>query len=417
MRKEYKEQAIYIEAEKLHKQYQGKIGVVAKTPLNDRHDLSVYYSPGVARPCLEIEEQPDTIYDYTSKGNLVAVVTNGTAVLGLGAIGAAAGLPVMEGKAILFKSFADIDAFPICIDSLDPEEVIRTTKLIRASFGAINLEDIKAPECFEIERRLIEELDIPVFHDDQHGTAIVVLAGLINALKLVDKKIADIKIVANGAGAAGISIMKLLLLAGAKHIIACDRQGAVNKANAANSAQAELATVTNLDNRSGTLADMLIDADVFVGVSAPGLVTREMVATMSKDAIVFALANPIPEIMPEEALAGGARVICTGRSDYPNQINNVLVFPGIFRGALDVRASRITNEMKIAAAKAVAACITDDQLTTEYVIPNCFDERIAPTVAAAVAAEAIRTGTAKKPIDPEIVRANTLKRVRALRNK
>jgi malate dehydrogenase (oxaloacetate-decarboxylating) len=411
----YKEQPVYQTALDLHKKYQGKIGINCKMPVRNREDLALAYSPGVARPCLEIEEQPETIYDYTAKGNMVAVVTNGTAVLGLGNIGAAAGLPVMEGKAILFKSFADIDAFPICIDSLDSDEIIRTVKLIRASFGAINLEDIKAPECFYIEKKLIEQLDIPVFHDDQHGTAIVVLAGLLNALKLVDKNLGEVKIVANGSGAAGISIMKLLLHAGAKNIIACDRQGAVTKANAANPAQAELATLTNLDNRSGVLAEMLVGADVFIGVSAAGLVTTEMVRSMNSDSIVFALANPTPEIMPEEALAGGARVICTGRSDYPNQINNVLVFPGVFRGALDVRASRITTKMKVAAAHAIADSISVAELRDDYVIPGCFDERIAPAVAAAVADQAIKSGIAQILRNPEEIGKTTLARVANLR--
>ena len=415
MDKIYKEQPVYQKALDLHKQYQGKIGINCKMPVRSREDLALAYSPGVARPCLEIEEQPETIYDYTAKGNMVAVVTNGTAVLGLGSIGAAAGLPVMEGKAILFKNFADIDAFPICIDSLDPDEIVRTVKLIRATFGAINIEDIKAPECFYIEKKLIEELDIPVFHDDQHGTAIVVLAGLLNALKLVGKRLPDVKIVANGAGAAGISIMKLLLHAGARNIIACDRQGAVTKANAANEPQAELATLTNLENRTGTLAKMLVGADVFVGVSAAGLVSADMVSTMNSDAIIFALANPTPEIMPEDAKAGGARVICTGRSDYPNQINNVLVFPGVFRGALDVRAKHITVEMKVAAAQAIAASISADELNDDYVIPGCFDERIAPAVAAAVAGQAIKSGEARIIRDPEAIRNDSLARVAKLR--
>lgn len=415
MDKIYKEQPVYQKALDLHRQCQGKISVCCKMPVRSREDLALAYSPGVARPCLEIEEQPETIYDYTAKGNLVAVVTNGTAVLGLGNIGAAAGLPVMEGKAILFKNFADIDAFPICIDSLDPDEIVRTVKLIRATFGAINLEDIKAPECFYIEKKLIEELDIPVFHDDQHGTAIVVLAGLLNALKLVGKRLADVKIVANGSGAAGISIMKLLLHAGAKNIIACDRQGAVTISNAANQPQAELATLTNLENRTGTLAEMLVGADVFVGVSAAGLVSADMVRTMNSDAIIFALANPTPEIMPEEAKAGGARVICTGRSDYPNQINNVLVFPGVFRGALDVRARHITVEMKVAAAQAIADSITAAELSDDYVIPGCFDERIAPAVAAAVAGQAVQSGDARIIRDPEEIRSATVARVAKLR--
>lgn len=412
----YKEHPVYQQALELHKHCRGKIGIVGKMPVRNREDLSLAYSPGVARPCLEIEEQPETIYDYTAKGNMVAVVTNGTAVLGLGNIGAAAGLPVMEGKAILFKSFADIDAFPICIDSLDPDEIVNTVKLIRASFGAINLEDIKAPECFYIEKKLIEELDIPVFHDDQHGTAIVVLAGLLNALKLVDKRLEEVRIVANGAGAAGISIIKLLLRAGAKNIIACDRQGAVTKTNCANPAQAELAELTNFDNRSGTLAEMLAGADIFIGVSAGGLVSADMIRSMNSGAIVFALANPTPEIMPEEALAGGAQIICTGRSDYPNQINNVLVFPGVFRGTLDVRASRITAEMKVAAAHAIAEIITDAELTADYIIPGCFDERVAPAVAVAVAKQAMLEGVAGKTADIEKIRTDTSTRVAKLRS-
>lgn len=381
---------------KLHEEKQGKIEVISKVRVKTREDLSTAYTPGVAEPCRKIRDNREEVYRYTAKGNLVAVVTDGTAVLGLGDIGPEAALPVMEGKAILFKEFAGVDAFPICLDTKDTEEIIRTVKYIAPGLGGINLEDISAPRCFEIERRLKEELDIPVFHDDQHGTAIVVAAGLINALKLVGKSMEEVQIVISGAGSAGISICRLLQQIGAGNVILVDKQGALAPGEDwMNPVQAEMAKVTNKHQEHGTLAQVMVSKDIFIGVSAPGIVTSEMVASMAEHAIVFAMANPTPEIMPEAAKKGGARVIATGRSDYPNQINNVLVFPGIFRGALDVRSKYITEEMKIAAAKAIASIVTAEELTEEYIIPGAFDERVTKTVAAQVARVAIEQGIAR----------------------
>lgn len=370
---------------KMHEERHGKVAVQSKVTVENRDDLATAYTPGVAEPCRRIHADAREVYRYTAKGNLVAVVSDGTAVLGLGDIGPLAAMPVMEGKAILFKEFADVDAFPICLDTRDVEEIIRTVKAMAPTFGGINLEDISAPRCFEIESRLRRELDIPVFHDDQHGTAIVVSAGLMNALRLVGKKMEDVNIVINGAGSAGISIAKLLMLFGAGNIVLVDRAGAVSvDEDWLNPAQREMAEKTNRYNERGTLAEVIRGKDVFIGVSAPHVVTAEMVSTMAKDAIVFAMANPTPEIMPEEAAKGGARVIATGRSDYPNQINNVLVFPGIFRGALDAQATDITEEMKLAAARAIAAIVTDEELKEDYIIPGAFDKRVAPAVAKAV---------------------------------
>lgn len=394
---------------KLHKDNQGKLEVISKVPVNTKEDLSLAYTPGVAEPCLKIKENYDDIYEYTSKGNIVAVVTNGTAVLGLGDIGAGAGLPVMEGKAVLFKTFAGVDAFPICLNSKNVDEIINTVKLMEPSFGGINLEDIKAPECFEIERRLKEEMNIPVFHDDQHGTAIVVLAAIINSLKVTKRNIADAKFVINGAGSAGISIAKLLMRAGAKHVTMVDRIGIIEESQEwMNDAQKEIAKVTNREHLTGTLAEAVKGADAFIGVSAPGVLTKEMVSTMAKDSIVFAMANPVPEIFPDEAKAGGALVAGTGRSDYPNQVNNLLAFPGIFRGALDVRATDINEEMKIAAAYGIAELIPESELTPDYVIPAATDRRISPVVASFVAKAAIDTGIARRSdMTPEIVAEHT----------
>ena len=372
----------------MHEQNKGKIAVRSKGTVKTRDDLSTAYTPGVAEPCRKIRDNKEEVYRYTAKGNLVAVVSDGTAVLGLGDIGPEAAMPVMEGKALLFKEFADIDAFPICLDTKDTEEIIKTVKNIAPCFGGINLEDISAPRCFEIEKRLKEELDIPVFHDDQHGTAIVVAAGLLNALKFVGKKMEDANIVINGAGSAGISICKLLLQFGAGNVVLVDQKGALCPGEDwMNPAQKDMAEITNKEKQTGTLTEIIKDKDVFIGVSAPNIVTAEMVSTMADDAIIFAMANPTPEIMPDEAKKGGARVIATGRSDFPNQINNVLVFPGIFRGALDARAGQITEEMKMAAARAIASIISDDELNEEYIIPGAFDERVCKAVAKAVAEE------------------------------
>ena len=372
----------------MHEQNKGKIAVRSKVTVKTRDDLSTAYTPGVAEPCRKIRDNKEDVYRYTAKGNLVAVVSDGTAVLGLGDIGPEAAMPVMEGKALLFKEFADIDAFPICLDTKDTEEIIKTVKNIAPCFGGINLEDISAPRCFEIEKRLKEELDIPVFHDDQHGTAIVVAAGLLNALKFVGKKMEDANIVINGAGSAGISICKLLLQFGAGNVVLVDQKGALCPGEDwMNPAQKDMAEITNKDKQTGPLTEIIKDKDVFIGVSAPNIVTAEMVSTMADDAIIFAMANPTPEIMPDEAKKGGARVIATGRSDFPNQINNVLVFPGIFRGALDARAGQITEEMKMAAARAIASIISDDELNEEYIIPGAFDERVCKAVAKAVAEE------------------------------
>ena len=380
----------------MHESHKGKIEVVSKVQVKTRDDLSTAYTPGVAEPCRKIRDNKEDVYRYTAKGNLVAVVSDGTAVLGLGDIGPYAAMPVMEGKSILFKEFANIDAFPICLDTKDVDEIIETVKRIAPTFGGINLEDISAPRCFEIERRLKEELDIPVFHDDQHGTAIVVSAGILNALKLVGKKPEDVNIVINGAGSAGISICKLLLQIGIGNIVLVDKNGALAKGEEwMNPAQAAMAEITNKDQQHGSLAEIMKGKDAFIGVSAPGVVTAEMVAGMAKDPIVFAMANPVPEIMPEEAVKGGVRVMATGRSDYPNQINNVLVFPGIFRGALDAKTTDITEEMKIAAAKAIASIVTEDELNEEYIIPGAFDERVAKAVAKAVADTAKAQGIVK----------------------
>ena len=375
----------------------GKIQVSPTKPLATQRDLALAYSPGVAAPCLEIEKDPLAAYKYTARGNLVAVVSNGTAVLGLGNIGALAGKPVMEGKGVLFKKFAGIDVFDIEVDELDPDKFINVVAALEPTFGGINLEDIKAPECFYIEQQLRERMNIPVFHDDQHGTAVITLAGLTNALKVVGKKKEDVRIVMNGAGAAAISICKLLLKAGFKDVTLCDRKGAIyeGRTEGMNPVKEEMSKLTNLQKKQGSLAEMLVGADVFIGVSAPGAVTTEMVKTMNKDAIIFACANPIPEIFPDDAKAGGAKVISTGRSDFPNQINNVLAFPGIFRGAFDVRASDINDEMKIAASKALADLITDEELSPEYIIPKAFDKRVGPAVAKAVAEAAKATGVAR----------------------
>lgn len=381
---------------KMHEEHKGKVEVVSKVAVKNRDDLSTAYTPGVAEPCRKIRDNKADVYKYTCKGNMVAVVSDGTAVLGLGDIGPEAAIPVMEGKSILFKEFGGVDAFPICLDIKDVDEIVETVKRIAPVFGGINLEDISAPRCFEIEKRLKEELDIPVFHDDQHGTAIVVSAGLINALKLVGKPFDEANVVINGAGSAGISICKLLLQLGIGNVVLVDRQGALCPGQDwMNPAQAEMAEITNKDRQTGSLAEIMKGKDVFVGVSAPNIVTAEMVASMATDPIVFAMANPTPEIMPEEAAKGGVRVMATGRSDYPNQINNVLVFPGIFRGALDAKATGITEEMKMAAAKAIASIVTDDELKEDYIIPGAFDERVAKVVAKAVADEAIKLGITK----------------------
>ena len=382
---------------KMHEEHHGKLEVVSKVPIRTKDDLSTAYTPGVAEPCRKIRDHKPNVYKYTCKSNLVAVVSDGTAVLGLGDIGPEAAIPVMEGKSILFKEFGQVDAVPICLDTKDTEEIIETVKRIAPVFGGINLEDISAPRCFEIERRLKEELDIPVFHDDQHGTAIVVSAGLINALRFVGKKFEDVDVVINGAGSAGISICKLLLQQGIGNVVLVDRQGALCPGEPwMNEAQAEMAEKTNKRKERGILSEIIKGKDVFIGVSAPGIVTAEMVSTMAEDSIVFAMANPTPEIMPEEAKKGGARIVATGRSDYPNQINNVLVFPGIFRGALDARATDITEPMKIAAARAIASIVSEEELREDYIIPDAFNKEVAPAVAKAVCDEAVRSGMVKK---------------------
>ncbi len=381
------------EALKLHKDNKGKIEVISKVRVENAKDLSLAYTPGVAEPCKEIHANPELIYDYTNKGNMVAVVTDGSAVLGLGNIGSRAGMPVMEGKAVLFKSFANVDAFPICIESQDVDIVVQTVKQIAPSFGGINLEDIAAPRCFEIEERLKKELDIPVFHDDQHGTAVVVLAGIINALKAVGKKIENVTAVVSGAGAAGIAISKLLLSSGINDVIICNSRGILDKEDERlDPIRKEMALKTNKANKKGALSDALKGADIFIGVSAPNIVTKKMIESMNENSIAFAMANPIPEILPEVALAGKVKVMGTGRSDFPNQINNVLAFPGIFRGALDVRAKEINEEMKIAAAHAIAELVTEEELNEEYIIPKAFDKRVAKAVARAVSEAAIKTG-------------------------
>lgn len=385
------------ESLRLHGEWKGKIEVVTRVPVENKDDLSLAYTPGVAQPCLEIQKDVDKSYDLTRRWNMCLVVTDGSAVLGLGNIGPEAGMPVMEGKCVLFKAFGDVDAFPLCIKSNDVDEIVNTIYLISGSFGGVNLEDISAPRCFEIEKKLKEKCDIPIFHDDQHGTAIITLAGLTNALKVIGKKKEDVRIVMNGAGAAAISIARLLLTAGFKDITLCDRKGAIyeGRPEGMNPIKEEMAKVTNLAKKSGSLAEMLVGADVFIGVSAPGAVTTEMVKTMNKDAVVFACANPTPEIFPDDAKAGGAKVVSTGRSDFPNQINNVLAFPGIFRGAFDVRAKEINDEMKLAASEALANLITDEELSPEYIIPKAFDKRVGPAVAKAVAEAAKRTGVAR----------------------
>lgn len=400
--------SVYEEALKLHKDRQGKISVKSKVAVRNKKDLSLAYSPGVAEPCKRIKEDKMAVYDYTNRGNFVAVVSTGTAVLGLGDIGPEAALPVMEGKAVLFKEFAGIDAFPLCIATRDVDEVVNFIKLLEPTFAGINLEDIAAPECFEIEQRLKEETEMAIFHDDQHGTAIVVLAGLINALKLVDKKIGDVKIVVNGAGASATAVTKLLLSEGVENIIVCDRSGALyaEKTESMNPAKSELARITNRNGEKGSLAEIIKDADVFIGLSAGNVLTVEMVESMAKEPIVFALANPTPEIAPELARQAGVRIIATGRSDYPNQINNVLAFPGVFRGALDVRARDINEEMKLAAAHAIAGLVGND-LSEDYIIPEPFDPRVAPEVAAAVALAAQESGVARISLDPEIIRERT----------
>ena len=385
------------ESLRLHGEWKGKIEVVTRVPVENKDDLSLAYTPGVAQPCLEIQKDVNKSYELTRRWNMCLVVTDGSAVLGLGHIGPEAGMPVMEGKCVLFKAFGDVDAFPLCIKSNDVDEIVNTIYMISGSFGGVNLEDISAPRCFEIEKKLKEKCDIPIFHEDQHGTAIITLAGLTNALKVVGKKKEDVRIVMNGAGAAAISIARLLLTAGFKDITLCDRKGAIyeGRPEGMNPIKDEMAKVTNLAKKSGSLADMLVGADVFIGVSAPGAVTTEMVKTMNKDAVVFACANPTPEIFPDDAKAGGAKVVSTGRSDFPNQINNVLAFPGIFRGAFDVRAKEINDEMKLAASEALANLITDEELSPEYIIPKAFDKRVGPAVAKAVAEAAKRTGVAR----------------------
>ena len=385
------------ESLKMHYDLKGKIEVVSRAKVDSKDALSLAYTPGVAQPCLEIQKDVNKSYDLTRRWNTVAVVTDGTAVLGLGDIGPEAGMPVMEGKCVLFKAFGDVDAFPLCIKSNDVDEIVNTIYLISGSFGGVNLEDISAPRCFEIEKKLKEKCDIPIFHDDQHGTAIITLAGLTNALKVVGKKKEEVRVVMNGAGAAAISIARLLLTAGVKNITLCDRKGAIyeGRKEGMNPVKEEMSKITNPEKKSGSLADMLVGADVFIGVSAPGAVTTDMVKTMAKDAVIFACANPTPEIFPDDAKAGGAKVIATGRSDFPNQINNVLAFPGVFRGAFDVRAKDINDEMKIAASEALASLISEEELSPDYIIPKAFDKRVGPAVAKAVADAARKTGVAR----------------------
>lgn len=381
------------ESLRLHGEWRGKIEVISKVSVTNKQELSLAYTPGVAEPCLAIQKDVDKSFELTRRWNLVAVVTDGTAVLGLGDIGPEAGMPVMEGKCVLFKSFADVDAFPLCIRSKDVDEIVNTIKLISGSFGGINLEDISAPRCFEIERRLKAECDIPIFHDDQHGTAVVTLAAMINALKIVKKDIRDIEVVINGSGAAGIAVTRLLMAMGLKKVILCDTKGAIYEGREnLNAEKAEMAKISNFEKKKGSLKDVIVGADVFIGLSVAGVLTQDMVRSMARDPIIFAMANPTPEIMPDEAKEAGAAVVGTGRSDFPNQINNVLAFPGIFRGALDVRARDINDEMKIAAAQAIAGLISDEELSPDYVIPAPFDPRVAKAVAKAVAEAAIRTG-------------------------
>jgi malate dehydrogenase (oxaloacetate-decarboxylating) len=399
------------EALHMHRVNKGKLESKSKVQVRDARDLSLAYSPGVAEPCKEIYDKPETVYEYTMKGNMVAVVSDGTAVLGLGNIGPEAALPVMEGKAVLFKSFAGVDAFPICLNTTDIDKIVETVKFLEPTFGGVNLEDIAAPNCFEIEERLKKETNIPIFHDDQHGTAIVTVAGLVNALKITGKKMNEIKVVANGAGAAGIAIIKLLYSYGVRDIIMCDTKGAIyeGRAQGMNAIKDEVAKYTNRDNLHGSLEDVIKGADVFIGVSAAGALTKEMVQSMNADPIIFAMANPVPEIMPEDAKEAGAMVIGTGRSDFPNQVNNVLAFPGIFRGALDVRATHINEAMKVAAVEAIASLISAEELNADYVIPGPFDPRVAPEVAAAVAKAAMDTGVARIKVDPEEIKEKTSK--------
>ncbi|PPA71626.1 NAD(P)-dependent malic enzyme [Jeotgalibacillus proteolyticus] len=397
------------EALHMHRVNQGKLESKSKVSVRNAEDLSLAYSPGVAEPCKEIYDKPETVYDYTMKGNMVAVVSDGTAVLGLGNIGPEAALPVMEGKAVLFKSFAGVDAFPICLNTTEIDKIVETVKLLEPTFGGVNLEDIAAPRCFEIEERLKKETNIPIFHDDQHGTAIVTVAGLLNALKITNREISNIKVVMNGAGAAGIAIINLLYSYGVRDIIMCDSKGAVYEGRpfGMNEVKQGVAKITNRERLDGSLADVIHDADVFIGVSVAGALTEEMVNTMNDEAIIFAMANPVPEIMPELAKSAGAKVIGTGRSDFPNQVNNVLAFPGIFRGALDVRATHINEKMKRAAVEAIASLISDAELNENYVIPAPFDPRVAPAVAAAVAKSAMETGVARRKVDPEEIRIKT----------
>lgn len=397
------------EALHVHRVNKGKLETHSKVPVRNAKDLSLAYSPGVAEPCKEIYDHKETVYDYTMKGNMVAVVSDGSAVLGLGNIGPEASLPVMEGKAVLFKSFAGVDAFPICLNTRDVDQIVQTVKLMEPTFGGVNLEDIAAPNCFLIEDRLKKETNIPIFHDDQHGTAIVTVAGLMNALKITGKSFSEIKVVANGAGAAGIAIIKLLYHFGVRDIIMCDSKGAIYEGReyGMNDVKDEIAKITNKDRTEGKLEEVMEGADVFIGVSVGGLLSKDTVSRMNDDSIIFAMANPEPEIMPEDAKEAGARVIGTGRSDFPNQVNNVLAFPGIFRGALDVRATRINEKMKIAAAEAIASLVSDDELSEDYVIPAPFDPRVAPAVAASVAKAAMESGVARHHVDPEEVAEKT----------
>lgn len=398
---------------KLHRDNQGKLGVVSKVPVKTRYDLSIAYTPGVAEPCKEIKQNKDLSFELTCRGNMVAIVSDGTRVLGLGDIGPEAAMPVMEGKAVLFKVFGDVDAVPICLDTKDPDKIIEAVKMLQPSFAGINLEDISSPKCYDIEDRLIEMMDIPVFHDDQHGTAIAALSAVIGALRFVKKDIAEAKVVVNGAGAAGTAIGRLLVTAGAKNVIMVDMQGALYQGMAGlNRVQEELAAKTNQAKRQGNLAEMAKGADVIIGVSAPGSFTAEIIQSMNTDPIVISMANPVPEIMYNDAKAAGAKVAGTGRSDAPNQVNNVTVFPGIFRGAMDVRAKKINDEMKLAAAYAIAGLVADEELREDFVVPDAFDPRVAPAVAAAVAKAAIDTGVARIQVDPETVRANTAARVK-----
>ncbi|MEN2467084.1 malic enzyme-like NAD(P)-binding protein [Ornithinibacillus sp. JPR2-1] len=402
------------EALQLHKENKGKLETVSKIPVTNATELSLAYSPGVAEPCKEIHDRKETVYDYTMKGNMVAVVSDGSAVLGLGNIGPEAALPVMEGKAVLFKSFAGVDSFPICLDTHDVDDIVKTVKLMEPTFGGVNLEDIAAPNCFIIEDRLRKETNIPIFHDDQHGTAIVTVAGLINALKLVGKNFSEIKVVANGAGAAGIAIVKLLYHFGVRDMIMCDSRGAIfeGRSYGMNDVKDAVAKITNMDKKEGSLEEMVEGADVFIGVSVGGALTQDMVRKMNTDPIIFAMANPDPEILPEDAKEAGAKVIGTGRSDFPNQVNNVLAFPGIFRGALDVRATRINEKMKIAAAEAIASLISNEELNEDYVIPAPFDARVAPLVAKEVAKAAMDSGVARIQVDPEEIAEKTRRLVK-----